>query len=504
MKMISLASIKKIRNSYKKKNINVILAHGVFDILHVGHILYFEEAKKKNCKLVVSVTDDKFVNKGEGRPIFNINERVKILSSIASIDHIVISHNLSAVKIIKSLKPDYFIKGKDYTDKKIDLSKNLDKEIKAVKDVKGKFITSKSKLYSSSKIIGQNNSEIKSDETKEFIKKNINLEILKKKILENFSQTNNKEKVLCIGDPVVDTYNYVETLGKSAKSNILSTKNISQKSYGGGVMLVMNYLSNFIKNIDYLTYANKKNDKILKKYLNKKINIIKINSQDVDIVNKVRFIDNYSKNKLFQVNENEPSKKNLDTKISEKLKKICKKYDKILIFDFGNGFINESLVKTINSIKNKCYINCQSNSSNYGFNLASKYSSAVALSVDELEFRLSTKNKYDKIEEVIKLNKQDISKFKYFVVTQGKKGCHIVKNNKSNFIPTLIKRPADATGCGDIFFSTFLLTNIYKKFDINETGIVCHLAAGFHAKTEGNDNTINQNVFCNFAKTYLN
>ena len=71
----------------------------------------------------------------------------------------------------------------------------------------------------------------------------------------------------------------------------------------------MNYLSNFIKNIDYLTYENKKNNKILKKYLNKKINIIKINSQDVDIVNKVRFIDNYSKNKLFQVNENEPSKK---------------------------------------------------------------------------------------------------------------------------------------------------------------------------------------------------
>ena len=166
MKTISLASIKKIRNSYKKNKINVILAHGVFDILHVGHILYFEEAKKKNCKLVVSVTDDKFVNKGEGRPIFNINERVKILSSIASIDHIVISHDLSAVKIIKSLKPDYFIKGKDYKDKKIDLSKNLDKEIKAVKDIKGKFITSKSKLYSSSKIIGQNNNEIKSDEVR--------------------------------------------------------------------------------------------------------------------------------------------------------------------------------------------------------------------------------------------------------------------------------------------------------------------------------------------------
>tara|TARA_A100001015_G_scaffold73763_1_gene81819 strand:- start:204 stop:1718 length:1515 start_codon:yes stop_codon:yes gene_type:complete len=504
MKIVSFNNLKKIKIFYKKKKIPTILAHGVFDVLHVGHILYFEEAKRDNKKLIVSVTSDKFVNKGNGRPLFNINERIKILSSIDCIDHIVISDNSSAVKVINALKPNYYIKGKDYINSKLDISKNLKSEINAIKKIKGKFLNSKSKLYSSSKIIGNYNEKNKDADVKEFLKKKINLENLKKKIIENFSQINKKDKVLCIGDPIIDTYKYVETLGKSAKSNILSTKKITEKSYGGGVFLVLSYLSNFIKNIDYLTYANSKNDKMFSKYLNKKVNLIKVNSEKLNIVNKIRFVDNYSKNKLFQINENEYSSKNLDTKISKKFKQIAKKYKKILIFDFGHGFINENLVAEINKIKNKCYINCQSNSSNFGFNLADKYKSGIALSVDELELRLSTKNKYDPLEKIIRNNKKFISKFKNFIVTQGKRGCFIKNKNNINFIPTLIRDAKDSTGCGDIFFSTFLLSDSFKNFDINETGVICHLAAGLHTKKEGNNNIVNNSILCNFAKTYLN
>ena len=98
-KIISFKELSKIRDNYKKNNIETVLAHGVFDIFHVGHLLYFEEAKNKKRKLIVSVTSDKFVNKGEGRPVFNIKQRIKLLSSIDCIDHVVISNNSSAVKL---------------------------------------------------------------------------------------------------------------------------------------------------------------------------------------------------------------------------------------------------------------------------------------------------------------------------------------------------------------------------------------------------------------------
>ena len=224
MKIVSFSNLKKIKNIYKKKNIKTVLAHGVFDVLHVGHILYFEEAKRNNEKLIVSITSDKYVNKGNGRPLFNINERIKMLSSIDCIDHIVISDSTSAVKIINALRPDYYIKGKDYIDSKLDIAKNLTAEINAIKATNGKFVNAKSKLYSSSKIIGKYSENFKDLDVEKFFKEKINLDTLKRKIITNFSQINKKDKILCIGDPIIDTYKYVETLGKSAKSNILSTK----------------------------------------------------------------------------------------------------------------------------------------------------------------------------------------------------------------------------------------------------------------------------------------
>ena len=65
----------------RKKN-KIVLCHGVFDAFHFGHINHFKKAKKFGDILVVSITDDKFVNKGPGRPIFNSNIRSTLLTNL--------------------------------------------------------------------------------------------------------------------------------------------------------------------------------------------------------------------------------------------------------------------------------------------------------------------------------------------------------------------------------------------------------------------------------------
>ena len=60
----------KLISTYKKKGKKISLAHGVFDVVHIGHIEYFKEAKKLSDILIVSITADKFVNKGLNRPFF--------------------------------------------------------------------------------------------------------------------------------------------------------------------------------------------------------------------------------------------------------------------------------------------------------------------------------------------------------------------------------------------------------------------------------------------------
>ena len=74
-KILDIQNLKKLKNRFKGKKI--VLCHGVFDLLHVGHISYFKSAKKLGSILVVSVTHDKFVNKGPGRPAFSINNTLK-------------------------------------------------------------------------------------------------------------------------------------------------------------------------------------------------------------------------------------------------------------------------------------------------------------------------------------------------------------------------------------------------------------------------------------------
>ena len=142
MKLIkNYLDLQKIRNNHVKAKIG--LCHGVFDILHVGHVNHFQEAKKKVDILIVSITADKFVNKGPNKPYSSSENRAKILTSINHIDYVFINNSHSAEKVIKNLSPNFYFKGKDYISK--DITGNLKLELKELKKNKGKIFIQKQK-----------------------------------------------------------------------------------------------------------------------------------------------------------------------------------------------------------------------------------------------------------------------------------------------------------------------------------------------------------------------
>lgn len=92
----------------------VVLAHGVFDILHYGHLVYLTEAKKHGNVLVVSVTADEYVNKGPERPVFTLRKRMEMLKALRMVDRVMASHAMTPENVIRQVRPDVYAKGIEY------------------------------------------------------------------------------------------------------------------------------------------------------------------------------------------------------------------------------------------------------------------------------------------------------------------------------------------------------------------------------------------------------
>ena len=106
-----------LRNNGKK----VVFTNGCFDILHAGHVHYLEQAKELGDELVVGLNSDSSVKtlKGNGRPINNLEQRAKVLSSLQCVDRIVYFSDETPINLIKEIKPDVLVKGGDYKVKEV-------------------------------------------------------------------------------------------------------------------------------------------------------------------------------------------------------------------------------------------------------------------------------------------------------------------------------------------------------------------------------------------------
>ena len=112
----------KILKTKKKK---IVLCHGVFDLVHLGHIEHFKSAKSYGDYLIVSLTLDKFIKKGPGRPLFNEQQRMEYLKQIKIVDQVILSKTESSIDIINTIKPDFYVKGPDYKENYKDKTKKI-------------------------------------------------------------------------------------------------------------------------------------------------------------------------------------------------------------------------------------------------------------------------------------------------------------------------------------------------------------------------------------------
>ena len=202
-KIISIENLSSKVKTAKKQGKKIVHCHGVFDLLHIGHIKHFNEAKAHGDILVVTVTPDEYVNKGPNRPAFTTELRLEALAALESIDFVAKNEWSTAVATIKKIKPDIYFKGPDYKDNDDDVTGMIKEESRAIESVGGQILYSTDIAFSSSSILNRY-TDLYSEEQKSFIsaiRKAISPTDVKT-VVESLTDL----KVLVIGENIIDQY----------------------------------------------------------------------------------------------------------------------------------------------------------------------------------------------------------------------------------------------------------------------------------------------------------
>lgn len=504
-KIVKLTEIEDKLADIKKSGKKIVHCHGCFDLIHHGHIKHFEAAKKFGDVLVVTVTEDKYVNKGPDRPFFSQLIRAENLAALELVDFVAVNFSPTAIPAINKIKPDYYVKGQDYKVSEQDVTGGIILEKQAVEAAGGKLVFTEEVQFSSSNLINQFFDE-RDEDAKHFLK------LIKNKYsyshFENLFEKISKKKVLVVGDIILDEYQFVRPIGKASKSPIITSVKGKSEVYAGGVLAVANHVADFVDEVILVaTYGKNKNQDywdLIQENLHEKVKLIPVETPNHPTVLKTRLVDEVFKHKLFEVIEinEQPLGEKAEVALIKNIKKFDDFVDITLVADFGHGVVSSNLVEKLQNGKSFLAVNAQTNSANLGYNLLTKYSKCDYFSIDKGEAHLALHKKFDDI-SIIQHELNLLTKAQLSSVTLGVNGTSVMgKNGHQITAPIFNTDVVDTIGAGDAYLSiTSLLAE--SGASIEEIAFVGNAVGAMAVKIMGNKSYIRKVDLLKYLKTLL-
>jgi rfaE bifunctional protein nucleotidyltransferase chain/domain len=370
----------------------VVQCHGVFDLLHIGHIRHLQAARKNGEILVVTVTPDRYVNKGPHRPVFTETLRAEAIAALDGVDFVAINKWPTAVEAIQLLRPDVYAKGSDYVDPSADHSGGIAVERNAVEGVGGRLTFTDEITFSSSNLLNRHMS-IFSPEVTDYLA-GFRSRFSADDVI-GFINRAGALRVLVVGEAIIDEYQYCETLGKSGKEPILAAQFVRSEKFVGGALAVANHIASCCRNVRLVTMlgSHDSHEELIRATLAPGIAPEFLLMDGAPTLVKRRFIETYPFQKLFEVYVmDEAAAAAKSTDLCAALETVAADVDVVVVADYGHGMITAPAVDILCDRAKFLAINVQVNAGNHGFNTVSKYRRADFVSLSEMEIRLETRN----------------------------------------------------------------------------------------------------------------
>ncbi len=489
-KIKTIEELAEIAASLKAKSKKIVQCHGVFDLLHIGHIRHLEQAGSLGDILVVTVTPDRYVNKGPHRPAFSEALRAADIAALGCVDYVAINKWPTAVDTIKLLKPDIYAKGIEYRDAHKDYTGKIIDEEAAIKSVGGEIAFTDDITFSSSGLINKYMSafpEEVSEYLSDFSKRYSTDEVLG--YLENARPL----KALVVGETIIDDYQYCEQIGKSAKEPVLAVRYLSNEKFAGGILAVGNHVASFCDSVGLLTFLGKEEpqEEFIRQHVKGNVDKMFLYKKDSPTIVKRRLIESYLLTKLIEVyvmNDEELDEAE-NKEFCARLQEILPRYDIVIVTDYGHGIMSREAIDILCRQARFLAVNTQANAGNRGFNTISKYPRADFFCVAEHEMRLDARERRADLRELV-FNAAQKTEFKQFVVTRGKYGCLCYREGEGfSEVPAFASKVVDRIGLGDAFLSITSLV-VAQNAPMEIVGFIGNVVGAEAAAVVGNRTSI--------------
>lgn len=450
-KIVSLDRMAEIVRTDREAGETVVLCHGVFDLMHMGHVRHLEAARREGTKLCVTLTGDRFVNKGPGRPIFAEGLRAEMLAACQYVDWVAVNPAPTAENVLDTVRPSVYVKGSDYENPEDDITGKIRAEKDMVESHGGRLVFTKDITFSSSTLINRY-LDVYDPPLRDFLD-GLRAENAGARIAEHMERIKSY-KVLMVGDTIIDEYQYVEGLERSSKEQLVATLFKNREMFAGGVIAAANHLADLVAEVEIVTVLGDEDshEALIRSVLKPNVVLTAVHRPLAPTTRKIRFIEPTYVRKLFEVYHMDDRR--LDAAVEAELNRCLAARvpaaDLVVVTDFGHGMMTPSSIDLVEARSKFLTVNTQTNAGNLGFNLVTKYHRADYVCIDHREARFATAAKYCDAAELAGDRIPALIDCETLIITTGFHGCLTWRRDAEvQRVPAFTKQVVDTVGAGD-------------------------------------------------------
>jgi len=488
----------------------VVLCHGVFDLVHPGHIQHLERAAELGDRLVVTVTADDYVRRGPGRPVFSQEMRMGTLAALECVDWVVLSEDTTALDAIDVIQPDIYCKGTEYRDHPDGPTERVIQEIERVSAYGGETQYIGGVVYSSTKLLNHH-FDVLPEQARPFA-----LEFQAqhgytavKDAIDRLSALN----VLVVGEVIIDEYISCNVQGVTSKERVPSVRYGQAESHWGGAYAVARHLDGFCGSVTIAGIAGDGEPvggSALPAGAPPGVDrAFELDPAAQTVVKQRYVVENRLRDelgKVFAVHKHgDWGAVAPDTRrrFRKRVRDLATEHDLVVVADYGHGLLDQDAIDEIQKVAPFLALNCQTNSSNYGYNLITKYRRADTFCLDETEIALAFGRRDTAPANLLPQLRDALGSMTGWLTVGAAGSIGIDGSGRTFAVPALTLQVRDTLGAGDAFFALASCCAAQgEKLEV--ASFIGALAGALAVNVTGNAEAISKPDVLKLAATVLN